>query len=685
MEVVLCKEEKGPGDKYRQALEGAGYSPVFAPVLSFRWSGDDALDRLLLAAGGPAAWRGVVVTSPRAAQAAGRALRRLASRSAEGAAAAAAWPRGTTWFVVGKATVAALGAAAGSSGADGADGAKDAEGVDGEGGSISATEGELPSFLCEGAHTGSAKALAAYIVSHIIASPPPPPSAVQGGSSGGQSSAVEDGADGGTHQDAEVTIRRSEGDSAGTGAVASTAAEGEQPRPTALQEQQGPQGPPRRGSALLPVLFLCGNKRLDTIPSVLGGVGIAVREQVVYETMPADSIPVGPPPTTPPTPVVGDSTGGARGAFKQGTTMATGTAATASPPISTATATATTTVPSVTALPPYRGYCGTTRVVVLFSPSGVQVGKAQLVEWGCSALATDAANTGSHDCGENGSGGGGGGGGGDKSKGGGGQLSAAVPVKGGMQLSAAVPVKTLPRLVYDGDPLALIEMCEKDGSGDVGEARDLIARGVNIDVRDEEQYTALMAAAGNGHLEIVQDLVRAGAAVDVRNMDGWNALEIAQATCDTEEGAKVIAILKEATSAAAATAAAAANDMVHYTDDLTGGEGEGKGGDGATDIGAVATAKSILSASASSFSSSSSPASASSSPASASSSSSSSVTAHRRVGEIAVPVVRTVAIGKTTAAAMRELGIRVDAVASTPDPKGVLEAVASVVCLEPNG
>ena len=356
--------------------------------------------------------------------------------------------------------------------------------------------------------------------------------------------------------------------------------------------------------------------------------------------------------------------------------MATGTAAAASPPISTATATATTTVPSVTALPPYYGYCGTTRVVVLFSPSGVQVGKAQLVEWGCSALATDAANTGRHDCGENGSGGGGGGGGGDKGKGGGGQLSAAVPVKG--QLSAAVPVKTLPRLVYDGDPLALIEMCEKDGSGDVGEARDLIARGVNIDVRDEEQYTALMAAAGNGHLEIVQDLVRAGAAVDVRNMDGWNALEIAQATCDTEEGAKVIAILKEATSAAAATAAAAANDMVHYTDDLTGGEGEGKGGDGATDIGAVATAKSILSASASSFSSSS-------SPASASSSSSSSATAHRRVGEIAVPVVRTVAIGKTTAAAMRELGIRVDAVASTPDPKGVLEAVASVVCLEPNG
>jgi uroporphyrinogen-III synthase len=651
MEVVLCKEEKGPGDKYRQALEGAGYSPVFAPVLSFRWSGDDALDRLLLAAGGPAAWRGVVVTSPRAAQAAGRALRRLASRSAEGAAAAAAWPRGTTWFVVGKATVAALGAAAGSS--------------------------ELPSFLCEGAHTGSAKALAAYIVSHIIGSPPPPPSAVQGGISGGQSSAVEDGADGGTHQDAEVTIRRSEGDSAGTGAVASTAAEGEQPRPTALQEQQGPQGPPRWGSALLPVLFLCGNKRLDTIPSVLGVVGIAVREQVVYETMPADSIPVGPPPTTPPTPVVGDSTGGARGAFKQGTTMATGTAAAAPPPISTATATATTTVPSVTALPPYYGYCGTTRVVVLFSPSGVQVGKAQLVEWGCSALATDAANTGRHDCGENGSGGGGGGGGGDKGKRGGGQLSAAVPVKG--QLSAAVPVKTLPRLVYDGDPLALIEMCEKDGSGDVGEARDLIARGVNIDVRDEEQYTALMAAAGNGHLEIVQDLVRAGAAVDVRNMDGWNALEIAQATCDTEEGAKVIAILKEATAAAVAAAAAAANDMVHYTDDLTGGEGEGKGGDGATDIGAVATAKSILSASASSFSSSSSPASASSS------SSSSSATAHRRVGEIAVPVVRTVAIGKTTAAAMRELGIRVDAVASTPDPKGVLEAVASVVCLEPNG
>ena len=31
------------------------------------------------------------------------------------------------------------------------------------------------------------------------------------------------------------------------------------------------------------------------------------------------------------------------------------------------------------------------------------------------------------------------------------------------------------------DKFALINLCSRDGSGDVGEARDLIARGINID------------------------------------------------------------------------------------------------------------------------------------------------------------------------------------------------------------
>ena len=64
--------------------------------------------------------------------------------------------------------------------------------------------------------------------------------------------------------------------------------------------------------------------------------------------------------------------------------------------------------------------------------------------------------------------------------------------------SAAQPVKTLPRPVYDGDKLALINLCGYGGSGDVDEARDLIARGINID--EQDKFSALYPLhCTNGH------------------------------------------------------------------------------------------------------------------------------------------------------------------------------------------
>ena len=63
------------------------------------------------------------------------------------------------------------------------------------------------------------------------------------------------------------------------------------------------------------------------------------------------------------------------------------------------------------------------------------------------------------------------------------------------------------------DPHALLKLCGLDGSGDVGEARDLIARGINIDEQDERQFTALVVAAGENRIEMVKELVRAGAAL----------------------------------------------------------------------------------------------------------------------------------------------------------------------------
>ena len=114
--------------------------------------------------------------------------------------------------------------------------------------------------------------------------------------------------------------------------------------------------------------------------------------------------------------------------------------------------------------------------------------------------------------------------------------------------AAARPVKTLPRPVYDGDKGALIKVCRSQGSGDVDEARDLIAQGINIDEQDNtppwgdssvhtDLSTALMYAAVYNYLEIVQELIRAGAALDLQDSEGrttlmdaaWkNRLEIAQ-------------------------------------------------------------------------------------------------------------------------------------------------------------
>ena len=103
--------------------------------------------------------------------------------------------------------------------------------------------------------------------------------------------------------------------------------------------------------------------------------------------------------------------------------------------------------------------------------------------------------------------------------------------------SAARPVKTIPRPVFEGDKKALIKVCKSRGSGDLDEARDLIAQGINIDEQDVYGQTALMNAVQLNRLEIVMELIRAGAALDLQNKYGntvimWavkcNDLEIVQ-------------------------------------------------------------------------------------------------------------------------------------------------------------
>ena len=89
--------------------------------------------------------------------------------------------------------------------------------------------------------------------------------------------------------------------------------------------------------------------------------------------------------------------------------------------------------------------------------------------------------------------------------------------------SAAQPVKTLPRPVYDGDKLALINLIGFRGFGGVDKARDLIARGINLDEQNDSGMTSLMYAVFN-NLEIVQELIRADAALNVQDNQGGAAL-----------------------------------------------------------------------------------------------------------------------------------------------------------------
>ena len=107
------------------------------------------------------------------------------------------------------------------------------------------------------------------------------------------------------------------------------------------------------------------------------------------------------------------------------------------------------------------------------------------------------------------------------------------------------PVKTLPRPAYEGDPEALIKVCDYGGSGNVEEARGLIARGINIDEQDEDGATALHFAAMYGYIDIVQELIRVGAALDVEDEEGDTALHNA-----SEEG--LIDIVRELVRAGAA-------------------------------------------------------------------------------------------------------------------------------------
>ena len=59
---------------------------------------------------------------------------------------------------------------------------------------------------------------------------------------------------------------------------------------------------------------------------------------------------------------------------------------------------------------------------------------------------------------------------------------------------------------------------------DLVSVEQLIKQGVNINIQDRDDSTALMWAAHNFNIEMVELLIKAGADLDIQNNEGYTAL-----------------------------------------------------------------------------------------------------------------------------------------------------------------
>ncbi|CAI3156788.1 hypothetical protein MWMV8_MWMV8_02201 [Acinetobacter calcoaceticus] len=78
----------------------------------------------------------------------------------------------------------------------------------------------------------------------------------------------------------------------------------------------------------------------------------------------------------------------------------------------------------------------------------------------------------------------------------------------------------------DDEELSLPELVYWASLGDLDQVQQLLLEGQDPNQTDDEGYSALQAAAENGHLEVVKLLVEKGALVDYKSE--YTALQLAE-------------------------------------------------------------------------------------------------------------------------------------------------------------
>jgi len=89
----------------------------------------------------------------------------------------------------------------------------------------------------------------------------------------------------------------------------------------------------------------------------------------------------------------------------------------------------------------------------------------------------------------------------------------------------------------------LIKAIEEDDESTV---RSLIKKGTNVNITDDESFTALMLASARGNINIIRMLLKAGADVNATCDIGWTALRIAFDVHKTKKFLEIYRLLTDA-------------------------------------------------------------------------------------------------------------------------------------------